>query len=108
MQVSFLCRIVPFPILSDLWPTIFHNRYGVHSCLSQIDRGTVPKIMNLESLIPTFSTYDEVKKQSWYSIFNEEFLADCASKRGVAARFGQADDIGVSPNGPFKQDDDWY
>ena len=50
--------------------------------------------------------HDEVKKQSWYSIFNEEFLADCASKRGVAARFWQAHDIGVSPTGPFKQDDD--
>ena len=52
--------------------------------------------------------HDEVKKQSWYSIFNEDFLADCASKRGVAARFWQAHDIGVSPTGPFKQDDDRY
>ncbi len=61
-----------------------------------------------QTIRPTGVFPDEGMKRSWYSIFNGEFLANCASRRGVAARFGQAQDIGVSLASPFKQDDDRY
>jgi hypothetical protein len=56
---------------------------------------------------PTVVFHDEVKKQSWYSIFTEEFLADALLNADLQ-RVGQAHDIGGSPTGPFKQDDVGY